>query len=275
MRYKFVLFILISIALARFCHYTTDGFTMEKVRSNTFVSENSESPPFDQELVREKFYYLARGKESFAFVSQDGKRVLKLFNNRLQRKRSFYRYFPFFSDQVRELEKKLEKKRLSYELADKLLHNETALIYTHLYPTNHLKSEVTLVDKLGIEHRLNLDETGFVVQKKAELIYPALLECRKRGEGREVIFQLVTLLALRHKKGIADNDPLLRTNCGFIDGTPVLLDLGPFSQDARCQNPGYYIPEILRITESLKTWLQIHYPERLPDLEEALSEIAL
>ena len=84
------LFGLLSIfGVCRLAHHTTEGFRISKIQNNTF--ENEEFPAglsFSaveekrvKEILSQPFTYLARGKQSFVFVSEDQKTVLKLLNN--------------------------------------------------------------------------------------------------------------------------------------------------------------------------------------------------
>ncbi|MGE5196842.1 MAG: hypothetical protein ACM3JI_05890, partial [Anaerolineae bacterium] len=82
------------------------------------------------------------------------------------------------------------------------------------------------------------------------------------------------LLILRCQKGIADNDALIRTNFGFIDGKAVQIDVGPFSKDSQTREKTCYSKEIVRITTSLKHWLEEHFPELLHELNEQLDQLS-
>lgn len=70
-----------GIAAARFSHHATAGFRISKIQNNFFHVQEYGHPFIPQG----PFTYLGRGLQSFAFVSEDGNYVLKIFNNHYQR----------------------------------------------------------------------------------------------------------------------------------------------------------------------------------------------
>ena len=276
-RSKWVLLALIpflAYGVARFCHVQTDGFKMSKIRSNcprSQLSKGSDLPKDLDATLSQPFTYLGKGKQSFAFLSEDQTTVLKLFNNRYQRKIVWFSRLPFSQDKVIYLQSKLELLNASYELAFKQLQSKTGLLYLHLSPTEHLKRTVTLIDKLGIAHRIPLDTTGFALQKRGTLAYAHLSHLMKEGKREEALQALRSMLDLilsRCKLGIADNDPLIRTNLGFIESIPFYIDIGPFSKDACERETKIYVPEVIKITTSLRHWLETHHPSLVSPFEE-------
>lgn len=265
--------LLLTWGTARFCHSRTRGFKLSKIAENCPSRSLPDSLAPLPDAFPDRFKFLGRGLQSFAFVSEDNQVVLKLFNNRYQRKIFWFSHLPFCIEKKTYNTQKLKKIAASYELAASELHDETGLLYLHLSPTAHLKKTVTLIDHLGIEHPINLDEFGFVLQKKVSMVYPYLSHLLQKGDltqAQASIRSLVNLLVSRCKKGIHDNDPLIRTNCGFIDGQAYLIDLGPFSKNASIQDPHYYLREVERITGSLRRWLEHNHPEHLGALQAAL-----
>ncbi len=285
-----LLFPLVCYGLSRFCHKETQGFRMSKVVSNFSQNPNWEIPvPSSQEqkiiqgILDQKFTYLGRGFQSFVFLSEDQNYVLKLFNNAYQWRLCLLHAIPSLSpwqkwqkEKIQKIENKLEKTFLSYKIAFEELREHTGLIYVHLDATQPIHKRVTIVDKLGIEHPVDLDATGFLVQKKAELVYPRIARLMKDGrfdEAQNTISSLLKLLATRCKKGIADSDPLIRTNFGFLENQAVQIDVGPFSKDQMIQKPEIFLKEIARITTSLKHWIENNHPELAPYLAEQLEEL--
>ena len=264
--------------VARFCHVQTGGFKMTKIRSNCPRNQTSKAPPVPKDLdaiLTQPFTYLGRGKQSFVFLSDDQTIVLKLFNNRYQRKIFWFSWLPFSQDKVAYLQSKLGLLCTSYELAFNKLRNKTGLLYLHLSPTKHIKRTVTLIDKLGIAHPIPLDTTGFALQKRGTLAYAHLSYLMQEGKKEEAIRSLHSMLNLilsRCKLGIADNDPLIRTNLGFLDSAPFYIDIGPFSKDKREQEKETYVPEIVKITTSLRHWLETHHPSLVSPFEEMVSD---
>jgi hypothetical protein len=280
---KIALCALLAIAIARFCHHQTHGFRLSKIQNNlhTDVPPLSSSIEMDQldAILHQPFHYFNRGLQSFAFLSADGKYVLKIFNNRYQRQIALFgllSQLPFCHlwahEQLLYYQQKLQRTFESYQIAASELKTETALIYAHLAPSTNLPSSFTLIDPLEISHEIDLNRYGFVLQRKVDMAYPTLLKLIQAGnitEAKEKISALVQLLINRCERGIADNDPLIRTNFGFLDQRAIAVDIGPFSKDPAISNPAIYRPEIRRITTSLNHWLN---EQAAPELTHFLEE---
>ncbi|HCJ84556.1 MAG: hypothetical protein A2Y28_01815 [Chlamydiae bacterium GWC2_50_10] len=258
-------------ALARFCHFQTDGFKLSKLRISSKSAAFPPSPKAE-ELLLQKFTYLGRGKQSFAFLGEDQQTVLKLFNNSYQRRIFWASFLPHSAKRISYLQSKLNLLHQSYFLAWEELKEETALLHLQLGSSLQASKRVVLIDKLGISHSLDLSTCHFALQRKGALVYPYLSHLMAQGrvrEAQEALRSLIALLLKRCEKGIADRDPLIRTNAGFLDGKPFFIDLGPFSKTDRIA-PG---EEIGNITTALKEWLKKNHPSLVPPLEAMIHEI--
>jgi len=284
MRYKLFVFSVISIALtlatAKFCKNKTAGFTICKVQDNFDLSESENGENIPTEIVRlldQPYSYLAKGKQSFVFASEDGKYVLKLFANRYQRKAQVYSllcHIPFFNAWAKE---KLEYNKYklhatfeSYSIALNKLKEETGILYVHTSPKQEASLPIHIIDRIGIHHKIPIKKSAFLIQKRAEPFYTNLLSLKQKGDDQTAKAQLdslFNLLITRFNKGIFDNDPLLRSNFGFIDSCAVEIDVGSFSENPSMQDPAIYTKEIVRITTSLRRWLEENYTELLAELE--------
>ena len=280
------LIILSSIATARFCHHQTKGFAVSKILHNlidesTSAQLSNEQIQWARHLFAYPFRYLGRGHQSFVFLSEDGSHVLKLFNNCHQRKMAFFRLLSalplirgWANRHLLAHQEKLEKNFKSYQLAFTQMQDKTALLFIHLKATHNLPA-VTLIDPLHIKHRLDLNSLGFLIQKKAKLVYPRLEELIQIGDkqaAKRALSKLLDLLIWKCQQGIGDNDPLIRTNFGFIEEEAIQIDVGPLSYDTTIQNPQKMRQEIIRITTSLKNWLAEKSPDLLLFLEQQLQE---
>lgn len=286
MRWKKLTFSVAAIALligsSEFCKKQTAGFTTLKVQRNFDLAPVEASGKVhlsSQEInaiLDQPFHYLGRGKQSFVFASEDNKYVLKLFNNRYQRKVSYFSllsHLPFFQSWAKEKAEynryKLHLAFTSYQIARDMLQEETGLVYLHNAP--RALRPLHIIDRLGIHHTLSPESTAFVIQKRAQPFYPTFLSLKKEGnheKARVLLASLFDLLIARYQKEIFDNDPLLRTNFGFIQDKAVEIDVGPFSLRPEMKSPTVYSKEILRITTSLRHFLEENYQELLPELEQ-------
>lgn len=275
------------IALARFCHHQTAGFQVVKIQHNLIdatppLSSTEQELEFLNALSCQKFVFLGRGLQSFAFVSEDNKYVLKVFNNRYQNKISLFSlltHFPWIGNwacaRSAYYQKKLAQTFNSYQIAFSEMKDQTGLLYLHLFPTSDLRNPITLVDKLNISHSLDPNQTGFVIQKRAELVFPELKKYVNNHnlEGaKQALASLVDLFFWKWRHAIHDNDPLIRTNYGFIDGKAIQIDIGPLSKDSLISDLKQQQAEIQHITASLKFWLTENSPELIPFLDRELQE---
>jgi hypothetical protein len=132
------------------------------------------------------------------------------------------------------------------------------------------------VDRLGIHYQVQLDSTIFLIQKKAELIFPKLaqlLEKNEIGKAKRMISQIMRLIANRAQKGITDKDAILEKNYGWLIDKAIHIDVGRFAEDKRLCSVINTKHEIVRITHSLKEWLEKNSPELLNFYEKELKEI--
>lgn len=275
-------FTLSAIGVARFCHHATKGFRLSKVQNNLMPDASASKTSVEQRelltaLANQKFHYFSRGLQSFVFLSEDGTTILKLFNNRYQSNISLYSvlsHLPLMGKWAAEkrdyFQTKLGKTFDSYEIAFNEMQDKTGLLYIHLAPTTDLPPQVTIIDPLGISHPVNLNETGFLIQKKADLVYPtlqSLIAAHKFEEAKEALSSLVSLFFWKWRHALSDNDPLIRTNYGYIDGKAIQIDVGPLSHGGA---PLDQKQEIEKITASLKFWLTQNAPDLVPFLDQEL-----
>ena len=144
----------------------------------------------------------------------------------------------------------------------------------HLRATEGLPP-LTLYDPLNICHRLNSNAVGFLIQKKADLVYPTLekwIAHQDLDKLKQSISKLVDLCIWKSRHGICDNDPLIRTNFGFLEDEVVQIDVGPLSRDFSTHDPEKMHAEIFRITASLKAWLAPRCPELVTYLDRELED---
>ena len=176
--FKIALIALCVLWIPRFCKGKTDGFTILRIQSK--LSPSQELPTTPPDVFSQDFTYLGSGGQVYAFVSSDDQYVLKFFKHH-------HHFLPFWRSVLpgsSEREQKREKKRVrdftSYRLCKDLLPQETGLLFVHLDRTEHLKTEVRILDKLQIAHLVDLDTTAFILQKRATLAYDYLEDLIQR-----------------------------------------------------------------------------------------------
>jgi hypothetical protein len=279
------------ILLQRFCHQQTDGFSRYKISSELPFRAEWETPPLSdaekselKKILNQPFDYLAKGAQSYVFLSRDGRYVLKFFRIYHLQPPLWVTHlkWPSFIEHYRQQkiakkDQELHRDFASYKIAYDALREETGIIFLHLNKTKELHQSLTFYDKIGIKHEVDLDQMEFLVQKRAELVYPALeqMMATEGVEGaKEALSQLVSLLSLRCSKGIRDKDPDLNTNFGFIGHQPLQIDVGRFRLEEEKPGPqSVDRNEIIRITDHLNQWLKRNYPELSQHLEQTISQI--
>jgi len=173
---------------------------------------------------------------------------------------------------------KEERTFKSFDLALERLEKETGLFYLHLHPTYGLNTTITLIDPLGIAHKVYLDHIPFALQHKGELAQPVIHRLMRQGhvdEAKRRIDSLIDLILERAKKGVADRDPVVRRNFGFLEDRAFEIDLGSFSDMSHLALPRYYRQDIFFSTMKFKKWLIRHYPVLASHLESKIMEILL
>lgn len=225
-------------------------------------------------ILSQSFTYLGEGHQSIAFESQDGQYVLK-FPLRKSSSSHWWRQLPFFAQKhqakiTHRIHKKLIKDSARYLLAFEQLKKETGLVYMHLNRTTSLNRKLQIQDKTGLHHTLDLDHVEFFIQKKAQLILPAIEQWMKDQQidkAKQGLTNLVKLFYTRFSKGIDDPEQYLEGNFGFLGTEAVQIDIGHIR---KLQQPLAIAKEkVRRLLAPLKQQLQSNYPELDRHLETA------
>ena len=271
---KLLLKAAIAIALffqvKHFCHRQTDGFVLSKVRSEHAPRPEWEITPSlsNQEiaaLLSQTFTYLGCGGQCYAFLSQDKQLVLKLFKMHHLHQYPFLARIPLPSvlDHWRQKllqnqKEKLEQLFESSHLAFTELKEESGLLHMQLNPTSTF--EVKLIDKIGNQHTLALNDVPFALQRYAENPFKKLryhIKKHELNEAKQIIDQIVSALQHRYAQGICDRDPALRRNIGIVDGHAIFIDIGAFgSADAPISEQEVLLQE----TRRMQRWLEKRSP---------------
>lgn len=235
-----------------------------------------------KKALDQNYRYLACGQQAFAFVSNDGNYVLKFLKKKQFETHRFW-------DQKKQWERRNKQERdfASYRLAFDALQHETGLVFVHLNPSSDLPSKLNVADAKGKVHSLNLNKLNFILQRRAELVYPTIDRLMEQGavdEAKQALRSLLTLFANRIQKGIADSDPDLDKNFGFIEGKAIQIDVGRFTdrpqithyrnRDKEVEKAFFQVP-FPPIKESFWEWLLAHHPLLYDDFKKAVEEAAI
>lgn len=276
--------------LGRLYFHFTAGFTVGNITSDFGFQPQWEVRPLSSleeiELARalkQEYFYLGKGCQSYVFASEDGQYVIKFFKYQRYRLQPWLTYLPPLPAILKYREQKMEKKwkKLdgfvrSWKVAFENLKDETGLIFVHLNKTNHLKQSLVIHDKIGQRHVVNLDDMEFCIQRRAQLLCDFLLECKSKGDligAQNTIHQLLEMVLSEYSRGLADNDHALMQNTGIAQGKPVHIDVGQFVINEAIKDSTINQQELFTKTYKFKLWLRDNYPELGDYLENELYQI--
>jgi hypothetical protein len=264
-----------------------DRFSIASIQSNRVYNAKWESRSLSQEEAQtvesaldQDYSYYGCGGQSFIFFSKDDRFVLKFFKqkNFTTPKWLDYLPIPYLLNRYKAKKRwkradKLNRDFTSYKTAFDTLPHLTGVVYLHLNKTTHLNKKLTITDPLHIAHTLDLNAYDFIIQRKAEYVYDRISNAMKEGneaKAKDAISKIIGFIVTRCKLGYHDRDPNIRTNCGFIDGELVKIDVGRITYMEEIKELKNYTKELVRITKPFKEWLTKTYPSLLDHFEKEL-----
>ncbi|HSX11970.1 MAG TPA: hypothetical protein VLF61_00575 [Rhabdochlamydiaceae bacterium] len=227
-----LIFSLLFFLVERFCRLQTDGFSIAKiVPHGPLNSQEAPIPLHILEVLDQPYTFLGSGVQCYTFLSEDRQSVIKFFKhyhlfpgNNILKKIPVPHFLDLFKQQLLTArEERLKKIFRSCQIAYDQLEEETGTFFLHFNKSESAK--ITLIDKLGIQHALDLGEMEFILQKKAEP-----LEARfKQAKDKQAIEASLDALRKLHsactQKGFKNKDGKIR-NYAFIGEKAVMIDIG-------------------------------------------------
>lgn len=225
------LFLFIGIIVFSIFHRYT-SFDSSKLYQE--ISESKKEIPQEiLSILNQKFTFLSKGAQMYAFSSEDGEYVLKLFQAKHNKPRKFYKRVKciFSSSEQKILSQKKWKIKFHETcqrniLAFDFLRNETGLIYLH-FEKSSIPVLVTICKKK--RSTLDLSKLPFLIQKKAELVPEYFQKLALKKDHQEFSIAknaLKDFFVKRAQKGITDPRQVLHLNYGFADGKFIQIDVG-------------------------------------------------
>lgn len=258
----------------------TDGFSLRQMTSSLPLY-----PEFTVPLSEEKkeqlrnsldqpFHYLGKGCQFYAFVSEDGKYVIKFLKQKHLRPFTWLNSIPMPKKLRKISDAKIERRKervsklfSSCKLAYEKMPDETGLLYIHLHRAPALEKTVTLVDKLGRKRRVEIDKYEYVVQKKATTVKEMFTQIQSdEAQMQERIDQLLTLIFSRYRKGICDRDRSFVQNVAFLpeEGRALFIDTGQFYEDPVILEKEEQCKDMRKRIGNLRHFTSKHFPELAP-----------
>ncbi len=274
-----VVFALVVIGATNWvCNMQTAGFRLYEIVSAMPNRERWETlslpAAMKEQLLAQPFFYLGNGEQFYAFLGSDQKTVLKFFRHDHLSPKQLIRYLPLPTQLKNSILARKSRYDLtplfdSAKLAYDELREETALLYLHLNKTQGAFQRLTIYDKLGVRHEVDLDATEFVLQEHVEPFCEAIDKRMQQNEvaaAKEQIRSLMRLINKQCQKGITNTDASFKRNFGASNKKAIALDLGSFLKDERVKEPSGQRAEVERLTSRLHRWLKKHHPDLLSDL---------
>lgn len=287
-RYKIALLILalpLFFGVERFCRWQTGGFRPSKVTcdlSHHFHFPASPISPQELEAINstleKPFTFLGRGVQCYAFLSQDGTTVLKLFkHHHFGLPSDLLHHLPlkWAENVIQKRNQRLQHIYKSAQIASSWLKEESGTLYLHLEKTPGLHPQVTLHDKLKSPYPLDLNDAEFFLQRRARTAKEVIKELLNQGNPKGAIERILAVLELTRRQsdlGIKNKDPRVLENCGFCGSDVQLIDIGSLKMRSRSTNPDPTGKALFKAKQQILRWIGEKHPEYLTPIQEALVE---
>lgn len=282
--WRILLLILVVLVLARVYYRTTDDFRIANITNEMPYHPEWETLPLSKadqaeidRILKQKFSYVGKGAQSYVFVSDDQRHVLKFFKFKHLRPSllsSLLPNFPPFAEfrqqDILRKHRKLNSVFVGYKLAYDVNKGESGLVYIQLNP-NHIKKEVTVIDKIGLERTIDLGSVVYVIQNTAQTLRTTLSSLLEQGNvelTKQRIGQIFDLYMSEYRKGIYDRDHGVMHNTGFVGDNPIHLDVGKLTKDDRMQQPEVSRDDLAKIASKIALWIKNNYSQYYPQLFE-------
>jgi hypothetical protein len=283
----FLFFVALFLGIDRLAHHKSRHFSLDKITNTYPFCADWNVPPLSveeqkklDEILSQKFTYYSKGSQAYVLISEDKQYILKFLKQQKLHANSWLSRIPLsFNPYYQQRLFKESKARATFSActtAFKELKEETGLIYVHINNAKDVNKKVVVFDKNGQKHIVDIDRTSFYVQKRAKLIYSRISELMHQGSVEEVktiISSVFSLMDHLGKKGVVDNDPILRKNFGLINDTAVQIDVGKLRIDVERKYNGAHRKEVSSITHSFRVWLENNYPFLIEHFDQCLGAI--
>jgi len=251
--YKVALFTLGILALNRLYFYATDDFRLGNI-TYPFVFVQTQQEPIPP-LFDQPYRYLGKGAQSYVFLSEDKKHVLKFFK--------FKHIKPALFDsekQVKRKQRKLERLFAGYHIAQQ--HQVPGLTYVHLNLHQNHEPVVRLYDKLGLPRKVHLDQVVFIVQEAGTTFEQALSRSLKKSDvdsAKALISQIFELYFSEYRQGLVDRDHRVMDNTGFTQGKAFHMDVGMLTKSSTIASDNLH--DIEKVAYTINHWMTNHFSE--------------
>jgi len=244
------------------------------------LSENEQQEV--NHILNQPFSYQSEGGQSYVFSSRDNKYVVKLFKYKRFRPAWYMKLIPDSSLFIEAKEQHISKRAaklttvfMGHKVAYENIQTETGLVFVQLNPS-HIPKQMTLTDKVGLSHQLDLGEAAYVLQKKGEMLRRHFSKLIAKGEIdrlKEDIGKVFAVYVSEYHKGIFDGDHGVMQNFGFIDDEqPFHLDVGKFKIEQSYTYPEVYKKDLAKVAERIRIWMRKYYPKHSEEVKTYMED---
>lgn len=270
-----------------------DNFKLEYLTANLAfhpaweVQHSLDDEVLLKSMLNQPFFYLGKGGKSYAFESRDGLYVLKFFKFKYLRTNLLNKILsliPYFEDRnIDEMQRRHRKFYgvfQGYKWAYDLNKKNSGLVYLHLNPSFNQFGFVTLNDKLGFKHRVDLDQCAFIFQEKCCILSDLLSKALGENDNEKAhmyLSKITDMFINQYENGLYDRDYGILHNTGFVGTRPVHFDMGKMTFDESMKQVSSYKPHLITVMTKIERWIKHRYPQHYPvvvkGLEDRLSMI--
>jgi hypothetical protein len=263
----FLLFVTLCLSLPVLVKRSTHGFQLRKLTFDPPYNcawEGATSKEEEQrarELLGQTFFYIGRGSQAYAFASQDGKFILKLFRSDLKT-HLWDRSQPVYTANREKVERLFRAAILAYTKGSDL----TGLVYLHLNPTQETLPTTQIKDRWGRGYCLDLNRYAFALQYKGHCLEEAFRNAFQKGdqvEAKQLIDSFLELLKIRVERLIRNVDRSVFGNFGFLQGRALEWDFGNYRSDPTLAQEEAKKGEMAPFLLQLRRFLEKEGPEWL------------
>ncbi len=258
-------------------YYVVDSqFCFQNIQEEAIGHQEAVYDSFEQnklqQILAQPYRYLDRGKQSFVFISQDEKYVLKFFDLRRYKPR----LIPLFPPSQIRMEKKMRRLFAGYKLAYEQDRDNAFIFFQQLIPNPLLKQIIVVSDRFGFRHSIDLSQVAFVIQNKAVPTRVEIGSLLERGDvtaAKNRLKQLLDMYMGEYARGIYDQDHNFMYNTGFVGDKPIRLDVGRLRAEERYKDRTVALDDLQKIAiDRTEGWLQRHFPQYR---DEIMAEMSL
>lgn len=268
--FAFLLLLAFCAGAGKGVYWARKGFNIRKVREPVHARLEFWNEEADLALAQ-KYRFLGRGRQCFAFESEDGKYVVKLPRTDIYQIPAWLRFSPFENLKKQYAKQRGEQERFilqSFRIAYEELHEQTGTLALHIGHTGSKTGKrISLIDRLGCSFHLPVETTTFVLQTKHPILMKAFLAAREKGERHEaerILSAFIDIVVDRGKRGIWNRDESFLRNYGFDGEKAFQIDIGSFYH----KEDG--LASIKDTMHPVRTWLVKTDPSFLPFFDNTL-----